>query len=484
MFNIFPTKGIDRVSKLISKPAITDKEFIESEIVRWKNSKQRKAMIQGIKYYTGEHDILHRKRTVIGQNGKLQEVNNLPNNKVIDNQYAKVVDQKISYLLEKPFTLDSEDKIYQKILGDVFNSRFRNLLKNIGCDALNCGIGWVYPYYNEEGKFNFKRFKPFEILPFWKDAEHTILDMVVRVYEVEVYNNYNCEIVEKVEIYHPDKIEYYELKNNTLCPEKNKTNSNYIILEDESGFLHNYNWSCVPFIPFKYNNKEIPLIKKVKSLQDGINTMLSDFENNMQEDARNTILIIKNYDGTNLAEFRHNLATYGAVKVRTVDGSDGGVDALQVQVNAENYKTIIEMFKKALIENAMGYDAKNDRLFGNPNQMNIQSMYSDIDLDANSMESEFKASFEQLIKFINIYLANSGKGDFDNSKVDIIFNRDIMMNEAEVIESCRNSVGILSEETIIAQHPWVINADQELKRKEKEEQPVLDEYIPSFKPKK
>ena len=142
------------------------------------------------------------------------------------------------------------------------------------------------------------------------------------------------------------------------------------------------------------------------------------------------------------------------------------------------------MFKKALIENAMGYDAKNDRLFGNPNQMNIQSMYSDIDLDANSMESEFKASFEQLIKFINIYLANSGKGDFDNSKVDIIFNRDIMMNEAEVIESCRNSVGILSEETIIAQHPWVINADQELKRKEKEEQQVLDEYIPSFKPKK
>lgn len=128
----------------------------------------------------------------------------------------------------------------------------------------------------------------------------------------------------------------------------------------KTGFYTTTIGLCVPFIPFKYNNKEIPLIKKVKSLQDGINTMFSDFENNMQEDARNTILIIKNYDGTNLAEFRHNLSTYGAVKVRTVDGSDGGVDALQVQVNAENYKTIIEMFKKALIENTMGYDAKNE----------------------------------------------------------------------------------------------------------------------------
>lgn len=30
----------------------------------------------------------------------------------------------------------------------------------------------------------------------------------------------------------------------------------------------------------------------------------------------------------------------------------------------------------------MGFDAKDDRLSGNPNQMNIQSMYSDIDTDA------------------------------------------------------------------------------------------------------
>ena len=49
-----------------------------------------------------------------------------------------------------------------------------------------------------------------------------------------------------------------------------------------------------------------------------------------------------------------------------------------------------------MIENARGYDAKDDRLGGNPNQMNIQSMYSDIDLDANGMETEFQAAFEEL----------------------------------------------------------------------------------------
>lgn len=36
----------------------------------------------------------------------------------------------------------------------------------------------------------------------------------------------------------------------------------------------------------------------------------------------------------------------------------------------------------AVIENGMGYDAKDDKLSGNPNQLNIKSMYSDIDIDS------------------------------------------------------------------------------------------------------
>jgi SPP1 family phage portal protein len=210
--------------------------------------------------------------------------------------------------------------------------------------------------------------------------------------------------------------------------------------------------------------------------------MLSDFENNMQEDSRNTILIIKNYDGQNLAEFRHNLATFGAVKVKTIDGSEGGVDALQVEVNAENYKAILEVFKKAIIENAMAYDAKDDRMNGTPNQMNIQSMYSDIDLDANNMETEFQASFEELLEFVNMYFINKGLGDFRNEKVDVIFNRNMMFNETEAIDNCVKSVGLLSDETIVAQHPWVTDVKGEIERKKEEKQENLDEYANAFTP--
>ena len=116
----------------------------------------------------------------------------------------------------------------------------------------------------------------------------------------------------------------------------------------------------------------------------------------------------------------------------------------------------------------MGYDAKDDKMSGSPNQMNIMSMYSDIDLDANGMETEYQASFEDLLWFINAHLANSGAGDFEGEEVEIIFNRDMLMNETDIVSNIRNSVGILSDETLVANHPWVNDVSVELERPEKE----------------
>lgn len=178
----------------------------------------------------------------------------------------------------------------------------------------------------------------------------------------------------------------------------------------------------------------------------------------------------ENYDGTNLGEFRRNLATFGAVKVRYDGETKGGVETLEITVNSENYKAILEIFKKAIIENGMGYDAKDDRLSGNPNQMNIQSMYSDIDLDANDMETELQAAFEDVLWFVNAYLSNSGYGDFEGEEVNIIFNRDILINESEAIDNCSKSVGILSDETIIGMHPWVDDVQKEMERLEEQRQ--------------
>lgn len=472
-----------KVSNLILQGAdMSDKQFFEREIQKWKNSPQRIMQIKGHLYYDNEHDILHRKRMMIGEGGKLEEVDNLPNNRLIDNQYAKLVNQKANYLLGQPFAIEGENQQYVELLKKVFNKRFMKTLKAAGKAMLNNGICWLYPYYTETGEFSFRMFPGYEVLPFWKDTEHTILEAAVRLYLVVGYQGTTPVLIEKVEIYDLNGVHRFILDGSTLIPDLQGVDDNtspYTTTTGEDGNTLPLNWAKVPLIPLKYNECEIPLLKKVKTLQDGINVMLSDFENNMQEDARNTILVLKNYDGENLGEFRHNLSTYGAVKVR----EDGGVETLQVEINAENYKGILELLKKSLIENARGYDAKDDRLSGNPNQMNIQSMYSDIDLDTNGMETEFQAAFEELLWFINQDFSNRGLGDYEGAELQIVFNRDILINETESIENCSKSVGILSTETIVEQHPWVTDVEVELARLRKEKDEAMEqaqEYAGAF----
>jgi SPP1 family phage portal protein len=466
----------EHINALIAAGAMSEKRFFELEIAKWKASKERQEQLTGEKYYRGEHDVLKRRRTAIGPDGKLKEIYNLPNNKLVNNQYGKMADQKNNYLLGKPFNIQTDNEQYETALGEIFSKRFHRTLKNLGEDSLNCGVGWLYIYYGENGELSFKRFAPWEILPFWKDDEHTVLDCAVRVYETEEYEGDDLKIIEKVEIYKSTGVERYILQDGVLREAGSGAYFNAVLPD---GGVQPFNWEKIPVIAFKYNDEELPLICRVKSLQDALNDVMSDFQNNMQEDARNTILVIKNYDGENLNDFRYNLAQYGAVKVKTIDGRDGGVDTLQIQVNSENYKVLTELLKQAIIENARGFDAKELKS-GTPNQMNIKSMYSDIDLDANGMETEWQAAFEDLLYFVNAHLANTGKGDFEDVKVEIIFNRDILMNESDVISDVKSSDGILSTETLLAKHPWVTDVKAELERIGKEKQEAIDAYADSF----
>ena len=454
-----------------AEPA-SDVRRLEKEIAAWQGSPERIFQLKGHLYYAGEQDILQRRRTAIGEGGALEPVDNLPNNRVVDNQYAKLVNQKANYLLGQPLVVESQNGRYAELLGQLLDRRFMRTLKNAGKAALNGGIAWLYPCISPEG-LRFRLIPAYEILPFWQDGEHSRLDCAVRLYQVWVWESGRRVLRERAEVYTRQGVQRYLWQNGGLKP-LDKQPTAYVTDGQNA-----YNWQRLPLIPLKYNESETPLLRRVKSLQDGINAMLSDFENNMQEDARNTILVIKNYDGQNLGEFRRNLATYGAVKVRYDGDTKGGVETLEINVNAGNYQVILELLKKALIENGLGFDAKDDRLAGNPNQMNIQSMYSDIDLDANDWETELQAAFADILWFACAYLAAAGQGDFFGEQVNIIFNRDMLMDESNIIANCRQSVGILSDEPIIGQHPWVDDVQKELARLAKQRQSEqAAEYAP------
>lgn len=448
----------------------SDIHKLEVVLRAWLDSPQRKEQLLAEQYYLGNQDILKREKKVIGADGNLTSINNVTINRIVDNVYAKLVNQKTSYCLGKPITIATSDDDYLKLLTKIFNKRNHRTLRELAQFAVNEGIAYIYPYYNADGEFKFAVFPAHEICPIWRDKRHHELESAMRYYPEEVFdNNGGVTLVYHVDLFTTYGITHFRYQGGSLIIDE-QAHTDYMYVENVG-----YNWKKLPIIPFKYNSEELPLIRRVKTLQDALNEVMSNFKDNMDEDPRTSILILKNYDGTNIPEFRQNLATYGVIKVTTVDGVQGDVDALKVEVNSSNYQALLMQLKRAIIENGYGFDAKEERMDGDPNQMNIESMYTDIDLDVDAMESEFQAGFEELKWFIDQYLIHTGNPDYTEEDVEFIFDRDFFINENAQIDNVMKSVGLVSNKTLLSHHPMVTNVLREMQLIEEERKQELEQ---------
>jgi SPP1 family phage portal protein len=468
------TTEMQRITSIIeagAQSAMTLEQIIKLEVGEWLASDERNWMITGQRYYGADHYILERKRKAVGDNGQLIDVTNLANNKLVHAFLRKLVDQKVGYLLGKPLSIQTENETYQDLLNDLFDKSFLRLLKNLGKEAINKGKAWLHVFYDENGQLSFKKIPSEEIIPLWCDEAHTELDAVIRVYEIEAYEGTVKKIIMKIEFWDTSGVRRYELNEGGLIPdvELGEFSSHFTAVQgdQERGF----NWERVPFICFKYNDDELPLIQVVKSLVDEYDARTSDHANNL-EDLPNSIYVLKNYDGQDLGEFRRNMAVYRAVKVM----GDGGVDTLNLDINTEATEKHLDRLRKDIYEFGRGVDTQSEKFGNSPSGIALKFLYADLDMDANIMETEFQASLEQLLWFVNVHLANIGAGDFSSEIVEIIFNRDILINESDAITNIRNSVGILSEETLVAQHPWVTDVQEELERIRKQREVDIAQF--------
>ncbi|EHQ92155.1 phage portal protein [Desulfosporosinus youngiae] len=474
---ITENERIATIIKAGSRTAMNLEEIIKLEISEWKASEELGWMYVGQRYYANNPDILRRKRLVIGEGGQLVEDKNLANNKLVHNFLKKLVKQKVGYLLSKPLSIQTDNTAYQELLQKYFNKAFLQALKNLGKEAIIKGKAWLHIYYNDQGLLSLKRIPAEEIIPLWRDTEHTMLDALIRIYEVETYLGITKTIVTKVEFWDTSGVKRYILSDDQLTPdfEQGEWDSHFRLLVNkaEGGKPGEklYNWERIPFICFKYNDDEVPLIKDVKSLVDDYDKRKSSNSNDL-DDLPNSIYVIKDYDGTDLGEFRHNLSVYRAVKVT----EDGGLETKSLEINTEAYKNHMEMDRKDIYEFGRGVDTQSDKFGNSPSGIALKFLYSDLDMDANDFEAEFQAGLEQLRWFIDQHIANTARQDFSEETVDFILNRDILMNETDTITNAKNSVGIISDETVISNHPWVTDAKDELKRVKEEREESLSDY--------
>ncbi|WP_125153111.1 phage portal protein [Clostridium rectalis] len=472
---------MDKIRSILSTGAnsvMSLEEIIQEEIKEWNRSQRRQLMLDGERYYKGDTDILKRKRMAIGEDGELEEVKNLANNKLVHQFVRKLTDQKTGYLLSKPLAIQTDNETYKKILDDVFNKSFMRLIKNLGKDAINKGIAWAQIYYNSDGELRFKRLPSEEIIPLWKDSEHTKLDALIRVYEIIVYEGKTKKTVQKVEYWDTKQVLRYINDNGKLIPDVEALeDTGHFSMVDDKGNIKSFTWSKVPFVYFKYNDEEQPLIKFVKSLVDDYDRNKSDNSNNL-EDLPNSIYVLKDYDGTNLGEFRRNISLYRAVKV----AGEGGVETRNLEINVEAYKTHIEQTRKDIYEFGRGVDTQSDKFGNSPSGIALKFLYNDLDMDCDTIETEFQASLEYLLWFVDQHLINTGQGDYTNENVEFVFNKSMLTNESDTISNCQNSVGIISNETIVANHPWATKDELEKIKKQQEERERVYSNFPLEEP--
>lgn len=444
----------DIITRMVGE-GLTLNEVLVQELKTWKASQTYQSMITGEAYYLDKMDIRTTKKQAIEWKSNLK----------LEHGFAKkLVNQKVGYLLSKDPTIATEDEKYAEELKVVFNRKFLKTLKNLGKEAINKGKAYMYVHFDEEGNLAFKKLPSQQIIPFWKDSEHTEVTSFIYFYSETIYVNRIKKVIEKVEYHHAKGVDYFIYDGAKLVPDDMAGLSveHHFQIDGEPFW-----WKRIPLIPFKYNEEEQPLIDSIKSLVDNYNLQAST-NADLLADLPQIIWKLVNYGGADLAEFTSDLMKYKAVK--TDEGGDVGT--IQTTPETDATEKELDRDRKSIYEFGRGVDTTDSNL-GNASGVALRYRYSDLDMDCNTLETEFQSSLEHLIWFVNQYLGIKGLGDFTGETVDFIFNRDIIIAESEVITDAKNSVGILDDKTIRENHPWYTDEVEERLEAQKVEQQKL-----------
>lgn len=450
-----------------------DYEFLNNQVHRYMDSEEYELICKAYDYYEGKHDILldGHGRMQAGADGHMEPVSNGYDKRLVDNQYARCIDQKRNFLLGRPFSFDATDEVYGKKLEEVFDDELRADISETGTHSLIAREVYWYLHYSDKGELKFKRLDRRQTLVIWNDEEEKDPYGFIRFYDQYYYEGKTEKKEYHLDFYEPDGVTSWVDGNPVSEKRPYNYNSQGQAIDLWGGKLPLIVWKSSPW-------NKIGLLE-VKGLQDALNQLKSQVANISLEDSRSTLLWIENYGGGgveldiygNPISARQVIQEDGIVYTETIDGVSGNVQTLSIEFEPEKRLQVIEMLRRSIIENMRGFDVKDLRDASAPNQMNIQGIYSEMEQDALQMEGEYKSAFQDLLYFINIYIKAEGKG------ATPVFNKNMEMDDSIVITNIMNSRQLLPDKFLVGQHPWVKNVQEIMEMKEEENKAMFDSLI-------
>jgi len=415
-------------------------------------------MINGENYYNNDNAIKLRK-LYYWENGAQVEDETKVNNKIPHNWHKLLVDQKCGYLCGKPISFlakDDSSKSFSDKVNEVLEDDFDDDASELIKEASNKGLAWLHVYIDKvdkgTGKFRYVKIPSEEVIGIWDTNRQKELVEVIRYYTMTS----GTRDYIKAEWWTKDGVTYFV-----------ETDTGEFVLDPDyeiNPTSHYYKngkgagWGKVPFICFKNNEECENDLTFYKELVDIYDLITSDIANDFEE-IQKLLMIIKGYEGTDNKELLENLRYHKMMKV----GEGGGVDTIDQDIPITAFNEFANRLEENIFLFGQGINVKSDK-YGDASGVALKFMYALLDLKSGIVERKFRKGLRDLIEFIALYEKIATGKIYDPAKINIVFNKTILLNESELVEMATQSKGIISDDTIVANHPWVDDPSSEIKK--------------------
>ena len=384
-------------------------------------------------------------------------------NRIPFNFHGLLVNQKASYMFTAPPLFDLGKKKANKALVKFLGDKYPKICKDLCIEASNCTVGWLHVWRDKKDAWKYAVIPAEQVIPVWSDSLEKELLGVFRSYQ-----NIDDET--------GDAYTIYEYWNETECAayrlkagdELDQLLPYQMFLVDpvlcDYSDTYSHGVGEVPFFPFFNNNIDTNDLKNIKPLIDVYCQVFSGFVNDL-EDIQEVIFVLTNYGGADLGQFLRDLKDYKAIQIESEgDGDHSGVSTLTIELPVEAREKLLEITRKCIFEQGMGIDP-DPQNFGNSSGVALKFLYALLEQKAGLQETEFRLGFGQ---FIRCVCRLNGIPIKDDTIVQT-WTRTSVQNDQELSQIATQSKGIVSDETIVAHHPWVDDPEKEMELLQKQE---------------
>ena len=211
-------------------------------------------------------------------------------------------------------------------------------------------------------------------------------------------------------------------------------------------------------------------LKSIKGHIDIYDRVYSGFANDL-EDIQEVIFLLTNYGGTDLKEFLADIKKYKTVKLDSAGtGDNSGLSTMTIDIPIEAREKLLELTRRAIFEQGQGVDP-NPESFGTASGVALKYLYALLEQKTGRMETKFRLGFAELIRVICDHLSIKAE------RIIQTWTRTAIQNEQEIAQICKDSVGIISQETVLKNHPYVEDVTDELAKIAKENEVTDAEYL-------